>query len=220
MLRHVTIILTLFLAATLALPAQEPSKGSGVGKAGAEIINYFTKPKQQVISDSRSQFYLSTNLFDWVDFATINLDFGMPVAQRWSLVAGAKFNPWTFKPTKGDYTEVYNHQMSFSLGARFWPWYVNSGWWACAKVQYTDYAITGVWRPALDTGKGVGLSLSVGYCLMINKHINLDFGGGFWAGRMFKHTVYQSIRRMEVREDGPMNFIAINDITIGIQYLF
>lgn len=210
MFHYLKTSLILLFAATLALPAQQ-SKDSA-GKAGAA--------KKQNVSDHRSPLSLSTNIFDWADYATVNLDLGVPVAQKWSLVAGAKYNPWTFKGRKEGITESYNHQMSFSLGARFWPWYVNSGWWISAKGQYTDYAITGVWRPALDKGKAVGLSLSAGYSLMLNKHLNLDFGAGFWAGRLLEHTLYHSLQRMEVRESGSKNFIAINDITISIQYLF
>jgi len=211
-MRPTLLTLTLFLFASLSLSAQNAGGESGTGKEKAV--------KRQNVSDRRSPLTIGTNLFDWVDFGTINLDFGVPVAQKWSLVAGAKYNPWTFKPKTGDYSQVYNKQMSFSLGARFWPWYVNSGWWICAKAQYTDYSITGVWRPALDTGKALGAGLSAGYSLMINKHLNLDFGAGFWGGRLLEHTVYNSLQRMEVRETGPKNFIAINDITISIQYLF
>ena len=42
--------------------------------------------------------------------------------------------------------------MTFAAGARWWPWYVFSGWWVGLKGQYSDYVKTGVWRPALEEG--------------------------------------------------------------------
>jgi len=207
MSRHTLLTILLLAAATLTLAAQE-SKDSRAGS------------KRQVYSERKSPVTLSTNLFDWCDFATLNLEVGVPVAKKWSLHAGVKYNPWKFNSSKGNYATTYNQQKSFSLGARFWPWYVNSGWWICGKVQYTDYAITGIWRPALDQGKALGVGFSAGYSLMINKHLNLDFGAGFWTGALLEHNLYRSIERMELRESGRKGFIAINDITIGIQYLF
>jgi len=206
MSRHTLLTIVLLLATTLTLVAREGESSGATGR--------------RVLSDRKTPLMLSTNLFDWCDFATLNLEVGVPVAQKWSLHAGVKYNPWKFNSSKGNYQTTYNQQKSFSLGVRFWPWYVNSGWWVCGKVQYTDYAITGVWRPALDTGKALGVGFSAGYSLMINKHLNLDFGAGFWTGALLEHTLYRSVEMMEVRESGKKGFIAINDITIGIQYLF
>ncbi len=207
MSRRILLPILLLLTATLTLSAEESKDSTAVAR-------------HQRANGEKSPVSLSTNLFDWCDFLTLNLEVGVPVAKRWSLHAGFKFNPWKFNSSAGNYSVTYNQQKSVYVGARFWPWYVNSGWWVCSKLQYTDYAITGVWRPALDQGKALGIGFSGGYSLMINKHLNLDFGAGFWTGALLQHNLYRSVEMMEVRQSGSKGFIAINDITIGIQYLF
>ena len=176
--------------------------------------------KSQNRAAKNMAFDLSTNVFDWADFGTINVDFAMSVSRHITLQAGLKYNPWKFEPKKGPISLVQNQQKSASFGVRYWPWYVFSGWWICAKAQYCDYCEAGVWRQALDQGKALGAGLSAGYTVMINKRFNIEFGAGFWGGGLLEHTLYNAPGEEVPRESGPKGFIAINDVNISLHWLF
>lgn len=167
----------------------------------------------------KTQVALSTDLVDWANFGTVNLEAGVSLHQHFSVHAGAKYNLWNFK-THNLGLALYNKQTTAYAGFRYWPWYVLSGWWVGAQAQYTDYAETGVWRHALDTGKAIGGGVSFGYTLMLHENLNLEFGAGVWAGRRFEHTLYCCPDCMKVRESGPGNFVALNDISISLMYVF
>lgn len=167
----------------------------------------------------KTQVALSTDLVDWANFGTVNLEAGVSLHQHFSVHAGAKYNPWNFK-THNLGLALYNKQTTAYAGFRYWPWYVLSGWWVGAQAQYTDFEETGVWRHALDTGKAIGGGVSFGYTLMLHENLNLEFGAGVWAGRRFEHTLYCCPDCMKVRESGPGNFVALNDISISLMYVF
>ena len=162
---------------------------------------------------------LSTDIVDWANFGTINLEAGVGFSRHMSVTAGAKYNPWSFKTQKVG-LQLYNKQTTAYAGMRYWPWYVFSGWWVGVQAQYTQYAETGIWRHALDTGAAVGGGLSLGYTLMLNEKLNLEFGAGAWAGRRYEHTLYCCPECMDVRESGPSNFIALNDVSVALMYVF
>ena len=162
---------------------------------------------------------LSTDIVDWANFGTINLEAGAGLGRHLSVTAGAKYNPWSFKTQKLG-LQLYNKQTTAYAGLRYWPWYVFSGWWIGAQTQYTQYAETGIWRHALDTGSAVGGGLSLGYTLMLHEKLNLEFGAGAWAGRRYKQTLYCCPECMDVRESGSSNFIALNDISVALMYVF
>ena len=103
---------------------------------------------------------IGTNLVDWANLGTANLEFGASVSQHFSLMAGAQYNPWELKTPKG--FEMYNRQTTGYIGTRYWPWYVFSGWWAGAKVQYSSFSKTGLWRAALEEGKSIAIQRGTG----------------------------------------------------------
>lgn len=184
------------------------------------LLTALTSSFQLMSQEKRkTRVALSTDVVDWANFATINLEAGVSVHQHFSIQAGAKYNPWEFK-TRNLGLQLYNKQTTAYAGFRYWPWYVFSGWWVGAQVQYTDYAETGVWRHALDTGAAVGGGLSFGYTLMLHEKFNLEFGAGVWAGRRFEHNLYCCPDCMRIRECGPGNFVALNDISIALMYVF
>ena len=169
--------------------------------------------------ERKTSVALSTDLVDWAYLGTANLEAGVSVHRHFSLQAGAKFNPWSFK-TPGLELDLYNKQTTAYAGFRYWPWYVYSGWWVGAQAQYSGYSETGVWRHALDTGKAIGAGLSFGYTLMLSENFNLEFGAGVWGGRRFQHTLYCCPDCMKVRQSGPENFVALNDISVSVMYVF
>ena len=146
---------------------------------------------------------LSTNLIDWANFGTANIEAGLSMSQHFSLMAGAQYNPWEFKTPKG-----------------YGPWYVYSGWWIGAKAQYSHSGRTGIWRPALEEKRSVGGGLSFGYTVMLHEHINLELGAGLWGGRHLGYTLYECPECMKVRDTGARYFIAPDDVSVSIMFVF
>lgn len=210
----------LIISLTILLPiwAAAQDAATRTGKQRAE-----QRMEQIGRTDTKRAVELSTNLFDWAYLGTINLDAGVSVARHLSVHAGLKYNPWTFKLSDGPITQMQNQQKTASLGVRWWPWYVFSGWWVAGKVQYSDYANTGVWRQAYDKGKALGAGISAGYTLMINKHFNVEFGAGFWGGGLLEHEIYDCPKPscMEKPREGVSKaFIDINDVNISLHWVF
>jgi hypothetical protein len=161
---------------------------------------------------------ISTDLVKWGYLGTANIDAGFSVAQHFSISTGIRCNPWEFKTPSGD--QMNDRQMTAYVGARYWPWYVFSGWWVEGKLQYSDFSRTGVWRPALEKGMSVGAGLSFGYTLMLHEHLNLEFGAGLWGGRHLKYGLYECPVCMRVREEGPRNFIRPDNLSVSLMYIF
>lgn len=161
---------------------------------------------------------LSTNLVEWGNFGTANLDAGMSVSQHLSVFVGGRYNPWKFEANSG--MPIYNNQTTVYGGLRYWPWYVYSGWWIGAKIRYTDFAETGVLRPKLFEGRSIGAGLSFGYTWMLNEHFNIELGAGAWGGRHLEFAQYRTVRSMELQDSGPRNFVWIDDLALSIMYVF
>ena len=183
------------------------------------LLSVITCTFQMTAQERKTSVALSTDLVDWAYLGTANFEAGVSLHRHFSLQTGAKFNPWSFKTRESD-LDLYNKQTTAYAGFRYWPWYVYSGWWVGAQAQYTGYSETGVWRHALDTGKAIGAGLSFGYTLMLHERVNLEFGAGVWGGRRFEHTLYCCPDCMQVRRSGPGNFVALNDISVSVMYVF
>ena len=76
-------------------------------------------------------FSAGTNLADYAQYGTLNAEASMAVARRWSLHAGAKYNPFLYHRRDG--LPLTSRQQVYAVGARFWPWNVYSGWWLSAR---------------------------------------------------------------------------------------
>ncbi len=127
------------------------------------------------------RFSIGTNTVDILSLGTMNIEAGVAVAQKWSIHAGAEFNPWTWAPGSQE-KQFQARQMSFWGGARWWPWYVYSGWWVGADGRYSIYNEGGVFSRATEEGKAYGGGIYGGYSIMLSEHWNLDMGVGAWGG--------------------------------------
>ncbi|MGN0202874.1 MAG: DUF3575 domain-containing protein [Candidatus Cryptobacteroides sp.] len=161
---------------------------------------------------------IATNFVDWAFFGTINVNGELALNQHFSVEAGAKYNPWTFR--KSSTTPIKNQQISASVGAKYWLWYVNTGWWMSAKLRFTDYTQTGLIWQSLDEGKSLGAGLALGYSYMLGKHFNIDLGLGLWGGRTFDYVSYHCVQCMSVEESGSKFFIRPDNIEVSLKYVF
>ncbi len=162
---------------------------------------------------------ISTNTLEWLNLGTANIEASIAISQYFTLNAGVRYNPWEFHQ-ENPYMVIQEKQKTAYFGARWWTWYVFSGWWAGIKIQYQDFAESGLWRPALDTWNAVGAGLSAGYTLMLTKHLNLDFGLGLWGGYKYRHVLYNSPATKDIRESGPKPFVAPDILSVSIMYVF
>lgn len=164
---------------------------------------------------------VQTNFLDWAALGTVNAEVGMSVSQHFSLMAGGRYNPWDFHSQDPE-ALIQNRQETVYLGVRYWPWYVNSGFWISAKAQYMhSFSHTGIWRAALKEGKnGWGGALAAGYTFMLSKHWNLEAGIGGWAGVFQEYGFYSSPEKLFVREEGRKTFIYPDQVSLSLVYVF
>ena len=54
---------------------------------------------QELIAQN-ARFTLSTNVLDWANFGTANLELGVGLSQHFSIHASGRYNPWEFTAKK------------------------------------------------------------------------------------------------------------------------
>ncbi len=163
------------------------------------------------------RFNISTNLLEYVNLGTFNVDASFGVAKNWSLETGIRYNPFSYESARRGV--FYNRQRSLSLGARYWLWHLNSGWWLGSKLRYQEYS-SGGWRSdSAEEGDRYGIGMYAGYSYMIFPHFNLDFGLGLWGGgsayRRFSCPVCGI-----TEAEGRRAFILPDDLLISLVYVF
>lgn len=167
---------------------------------------------------SAQDFSLSTDLLGYARLGTMNIDASYAVSRRWSLVAGARYNPFTFR--KGDAQRQFqSRQQSYSVGARLWPWHIWTGWWFAGKLRYQEYNMGGIISRKTEEGDRVGAGLYAGYTHMLTAHVNLEFGVGLWAG-MDRYMEYDCPVCGNVLASGRKAFLLPDDIMISVAYVF
>lgn len=161
---------------------------------------------------------LSTNLLDYACLGTLNADVSYSLSRRWSVTAGARYNPFTFR--KGDPDkQLQLRQQSYSLGARLWPWHTWSGWWFAGKLRYQEYNSGGIRSLETREGDRFGAGLYAGYTYMLTSHLNIEFGLGLWSG-LDVYRCYSCPVCGVTLESGKTHFILPDDIMISLAYVF
>ena len=120
------------------------------------------------ISASGQEFSVSTNIVGYLNLGTMNVEASYAPDRHWSLTASARYNPFSFSR---DGQPMRHRQQSYSIGTRYWPWHIYSGWWVAAKLQYQEYSMGGVISPETEEGDRWGAGLTAGYTYMVHPHI-------------------------------------------------
>ncbi len=156
-------------------------------------------------------FAVQTNAMDWAAMGTINLQAQVSFAQNYSVFVDGRLNPWKFKSD-----QVQLGQRKASVGLRFWPWYVYSGFWVAASAQISSLDFQGIFKMDKVNAKGgVGAGLSLGYSIMLNKVLNLDLGAGVCVTR------YQSYVVNDLPNDkGTQSFVQPDFLSVSLVYVF
>lgn len=166
---------------------------------------------------SAQRFALSTNALDYANFGTLNADLSFALSQHWSVGAGAKYNPFSYKNAEGE--SLQNRQRSVAVGARWWPWHIWSGWWMAGKLQYREYNSGGILSQRTEEGDSYGGGLSFGYSYMLGTHINVEAGVGAWTGVRY-YTVYACPTCGMTEDKGKKFFVLPNDLLLSVSYVF
>lgn len=161
---------------------------------------------------------VATNILDYACLGTFNAELSCPLSRRWSLTAGARYNPFTYR--RGDPDRQFQmRQQSYSIGARLWPWHIWSGWWFAGKLRYQEYNTGGLRSPETREGDRFGAGCYGGYTHMLTSHLNLEFGLGLWGGLdVFK--CYSCPICGVTLSSGKTAFLRPDDIMISLVYVF
>jgi hypothetical protein len=175
------------------------------------LIIFFAAPSySQKIS-------LATNGLGYVNFLTINAEMGIALDRNWSVSVSGKYNPFTYN--KGMDNQLQNKQLTVSAGARFWPFYVFSGFFYEAKMQYSRYNQGGIINKLTREGDALGLGINFGYSLLVTSWFNIEFGLGVWSGGE-KFVKYACPRCGRIIDSGKKFFISPNDAMINMVFTF
>lgn len=167
---------------------------------------------------SARRFSISTNLLDYARLGTMNIEASYATSRHWSLVAGARYNPFTFN--EGDAEKQFQYrQQSYSLGARWWLWHTWSGWWLAGKARYQEYNAGGIGTRDTEEGDRVGAGVYMGYTHMLSPHVNMEFGFGFWGGVSW-YTSYSCPTCGYTLDKGQKSFMRPDDFIISVVYVF
>ena len=171
-------------------------------------------------SAEAQKWAVSTNFLSWVNIGTINAEGAVSVSDHVTLNTGFTANPW--KMTTPTNVELKNKQYGGYVGAKYWPWQAYSEWWFGAKVQYKNFEQAGLLTPNLMMGDALGAGFSGGYSCMISNHVNLDFGLGFWGGRLLNYRKYKTEIKDDnkILDEGPRNFVFLDNVMVSLVYIF
>ena len=160
----------------------------------------------------------STNLLDYACLGTLNADVSYSVSRRWSLMAGVRYNPFTFRADDPQ-NQFQLRQQSYAAGARLWPWHTMSGWWFAGKLRYQEYNYGGIFSSESEEGDRFGAGLYSGYTYMLTRHLNLEFGVGLWSGISF-YRRYSCQKCGRTIGHGRKYFLLPDDLMISVAYVF
>ena len=166
---------------------------------------------------SPARVAVSTNIADYVYLLTPNADLQVAVGKQISIQAGFKYNRWSWNYASDN--EMKNRQQTYWLGARWWPWYTYSGWYAALAAQWQEYDRGGLFRRESEAGRAYGLVASGGYALQVTRWFNIDFGLGFWGGTT-AYTLYACPYCGKKLEEGRKFFVLPNEVRVAAQFIF
>ena len=161
---------------------------------------------------------LSTNLLDYAALGTMNAEASYALSRKWSVTAGVRCNPFTFRSGDKD-SQFQMRQQSYALGVRLWPWHTMSGWWFASKIRYQEYNFGGILSAQAQEGDRVGIGLYAGYTHMLSPHFNIEFGLGLWGG-MDVYRRYSCPTCGITIDEGKRGFLLPDDFMISLVYVF
>lgn len=195
------------------------------------LVGCVVASAQNVEGKSAGKVSLGMNVFEIANFGTPNLEVGVTLTQRMSFNAGCRYANWGYGPKDAG---IQNRKRTAWIGCRFWPWYVNSGWFFQVKGQYNEINSNifteKFWDPFTERtnrkkveGDAFGGGLGFGYDVMLSKHWNIEFGLGAWCGIWTDlYTYSRRIGGYKMVDECWNNkfFVLPDDVMITFRYIF
>ncbi len=160
------------------------------------------------------RFSISTNTLELLNLGTLNSELGVSVAKNWSLYLQGRYNPFTFNYKD----QMQSRQLNLSIGGRYWPWHTHAGWFLSGEGGYTAYNWGGVINPTTYEGEIVGATFGGGYALLVNRHLNLEFGLGGLIGHN-SYTKYACPKCGEILEKKRKLVILPDNVMVQLSYI-
>lgn len=151
----------------------------------------------------RGRWAISLNLLDVAQLGTLGVSVQFATSRHITVEITPRINAWSFKEE-----ELYSERQALAIGARWWPWYVYSGFFVKGSAQVEATRRKGV-GASEGAGESYGAGLAAGYSWMLTRWLNLDLAAGFWGGRK--------------REPGSLErswFISPDALTAGVMFVF
>ena len=161
---------------------------------------------------------VSTNILGYAALGTLNADVSYSVSQHWSIVAGVKYNPFTYNSGDPD-RQFQMRQQSYAAGVRLWPWHTLSGWWFASKLRYQEYNYGGILSKETKEGDRAGVGVYAGYTYMLSSRFNLEFGLGLWAGADWYRKYSCTVCGLTL-DSGRKAFLLPDDLAVSLVYVF
>lgn len=158
--------------------------------------------------------YVSTNLLDCLNLGTINGEFGLNPLPKWSFYARGRYNPFTYNVNG----QKQNRVAGLALGAKYWFWYTNSGWFLNGHLGGSLYNTAGIFDGYAYEGAAGSLTFGGGYSLMLNERWNLDFGLGVQGGYT-SYTKYSCPKCGKVLGKEKKIFVAPSNLLVQLSLL-
>lgn len=173
-------------------------------------------------------FSVSTNIMDWAEFITMNLEAGTPLSQHWSIHSEVRINPWKFGAfdSEARYEDILENKKAFldgktaiNFSVRWWSWHVYSGWWVRGKLQYMSYDRGGLVHEERTVGDAFGLGIGGGYSWMLSEHWNVEAGFSVWGGYTseFQYPTVNDPHRSDTYGKG---FFLPDQVLMSVAYIF
>lgn len=159
---------------------------------------------------------IGTNIVEIVNLGGMNTNVGVGISRHWSGHLWGSYNPWNWH--KGDNLH-YNKKLHLKGGARWWSWYLFSGWYVGGAIDYEIYNRKLFHKDVLQQGSSIGGCIEFGYALMLEEHLNIEFGWGIRCG-VTDFRKYRNIPCGELLDRGKKGYILPDTITISLTYIF
>lgn len=167
--------------------------------------------------ENRARLAVGQNIADDLFLGTLNAELQYSVHRSWTIGIGARYNNWTWRHRQD--TQFEARQQTYYFGARWWPWYTYSGWWAGGKLQYQEYNRGGLLGPGTEEGDAFGVSLGAGYAVHVNHWLNVDFGLFGWGG-MTRYVAYACPYCGQRTDEGTKAFLLPDELRVALQFIF
>lgn len=161
---------------------------------------------------------VSTNAVNWLALGTVNANVSVALDRHFSIGAGGRYNPWTYEAGDSG-KQLQMRERTATLDLRYWPWFVFSGWWFDAGLQYQEYNRGGISSRWTEEGDAYGLTLGLGYTHMLSSRLNLEFGLWLWGGYKQYSTYVCPFCGRKV-EEGAKGFLSPDNAAVSLIYLF